>query len=76
LAAYTVALHVIVFLTAFGFAVGVVVVAVVFVVEVFVVVVAESSPLAACVRLATPSAVATPAHATSAGRSERLNRCT
>jgi hypothetical protein len=33
-------------------------------------------PLAVCVRLATPSAVATPADATSTVRSERLNRCT
>jgi uncharacterized membrane protein len=71
-------------LAAFGFGVGVGVVGVVFVVGVVVVVVlvvavfvvAVSSLPAACVRLARPSAVATPADATSVVRSERLNRGT
>jgi hypothetical protein len=58
-------------------ALGVVVVCVVEVAVVDVVDVAEPPwPLAVCVRLAMPSAVATPATATRVVRNERLNRCT
>jgi hypothetical protein len=80
--AYCLALQEIVFVDAFGFALGVVVVDIVDVVDVVVVelpvvdVLEPPCPLAVCVRLATPSAVATPADATSTVRSERLNRCT
>jgi hypothetical protein len=70
-------LHDTVFVTALGlglgFGFGVVVV--VFV-SVVVVEVELPCPLALWVRLATPSAVAIPADATSAVRSERLDRCT
>jgi hypothetical protein len=64
---------------AFGVVVVLVVVVVVVVDVAVVEVVAVESPpwpLALCVRLARPSAVATPADATAALRSERPNRCT
>jgi hypothetical protein len=61
---------------AFGVVVVAVVDVVVVAVAVLAVVVVPLCPLAVCVRLAIPSAVATPADATSTTRSERLNRCT
>jgi hypothetical protein len=72
-------LHDTVFVTALGLGLGFAFcVVVVFVVDVAVVVVEVElpCPLALWVRLATPSAVAIPADATSAVRSERLDRCT
>jgi hypothetical protein len=71
-------LHDTVFVTALGLGLGLGFGVVVFVVDVSVVVVEVElpCPLALWVRLATPSAVAIPADATSAVRSERLDRCT
>jgi hypothetical protein len=75
-------LHEIVLFTDLNLPLGVVVVVVdVFVVAVAVVAVVDAGveplwPLAVCVRLAMPTAVATPADATSTVRSERLIGCT